>query len=130
MKHTIVLIITFLACQACYVKYPKRGQTDSFSKNQMQGIAKDTYVLLDNIQYKRSSVRGRILVFGIGGSRMKEEAYRREMAYSEALQTNGIDGIVNPTFRTKYWKIPFILFPPFGITSYSTTVYGRGYKMK
>lgn len=130
MKKYLIAAALIFSLESCYVKYPKRGQTDSFSKNQLQGIRQDSYTLLDNIQHTENSFRIRVLFLGFGGTKLNEEAYRREMAYSKAMQLNGIDGIVNPTFRTKYWKLPFIPFVPFGVSSYKTTVYGRGYKMR
>lgn len=130
MKRIIVVLFSLTFLSSCYVKFPKKGQTDAFAKNQLTGIAKDNYQLLDNIEHQETSKRFRVLFFGFGGSRLKDEAYRREIAYAEALKINKVDGLVNPNFNTKYWKIPFILFPPFGISSYTTTVYGRAYKMK
>ncbi len=110
---------------SCYVS-EKYANANDFTKNNLANMASDSYEILDNIEFSENFSRTNVLFVGVG-SKKDEERYRRELTYQKALKKYNLDGIVNPSFQTKYYKVPLIVA---GHTGYTTTVFGRGYRMK
>ncbi|MDR6564972.1 MULTISPECIES: hypothetical protein [unclassified Arcicella] len=126
MKKCLIAIILCSGLSSCYVQTPQYSNANNFTTNKLADVSTDAYEILDNIEYSENFSRTNILFVGVG-TKKKSEEFRRELTYQNALKKYNIDGILNPSFKTKYYKVPLVVA---GHTGFTTTVYGRAYRMR
>lgn len=126
MKKCLIALSMCAVLNSCYVQTPQYSNANNFTTNKLENIDADSYEILDNVEYSENFSRTNVLFIGVG-TKKKDEEFRRELTYQNALKKHNIDGILNPSFKTKYYKVPLVVA---GHTGFTTTVYGRAYRMK
>lgn len=126
MKKYLIAVSLIFSLESCYVHAPQYSNANNFTTNKLANVPSDSYEILENVEYSENFSKTQFLVFSVG-TKMKQEQFRRELTYQNALKEFNIDGILNPSFKTKYFVVPLVVG---GFRGYKTTVYGRSYRMK
>lgn len=112
----LVLISVGITAQTTKVELDNNIRIDN--------LKRDDYVITSTVQGISKSNRVWLLFIPLGG---RSKTKREQMAYKQAIQSCGCDGILQPVYDESRFVIPLILI---NFSHRKTTVTGKGYRIK